>query len=178
MGRPYDHRVRAFPFLITVSLLACGDLAGAPDAGDAATHDASEGGSPFADAAPPIVDCTDASDYIEAVGDAGAFVLTTGCGDAATPTATISGCSDKVECLYVSGCGGDSIVLASLDGWTPGASHGTSALVALGDASAIDYYGWIAISAWPDAGGIVPGAFSVGSQDAGTFSGSFCVTRR
>ena len=157
---------------------ACGNVASAPDGGDAAAFDATSDGSPFADAAVPVVDCTDASDYVEAVGDAGAFVLTAGCGDAATPTATIAGCSDKVYCLYVSACGSSSIVLASIDGWTPGSAHGTTATVSFGDASAIDYYGWIIISAWPDAGGVVPGVFGVGSQDAGTLNGAFCVTRR
>ena len=46
------------------------------------------------------------------------------------------------------------------------------------DAGALAYYGWMAISAWPDAGGVVPGAYAVGSQDAGALGGAFCVTRR
>jgi len=177
---------RTSRYVMLACACACGDVATAADAGDAAAFDAtSEGaidagdGSPFADATPPVVDCSDASDYVEAVGDAGAFVLTAGCGYAATPTATIAGCSDKVQCLYVSGCGGGgSIVLASIDGWTPGSTHTTTAMVSFGDASALDYFGWIIISAWPDAGGVVPGAFGVGSQDAGTLNGVFCVTRR
>jgi hypothetical protein len=181
--------MRASRSLTVACLLACGDVADVEDAGDAAVRDATvldatadatsdaSDGAPFVDAPPPIVSCADASDYVEVDGDVGTFSFTAGCGDAATPTATIAGCSDKVECLYVSGCGGGSIVLSSIDGWPPGSKHGGVASLTLGDAGTVEYSGWIALTAWPDAGA-VPGAYAVSSQDAGAFGGTFCVTRR
>ena len=151
-------------------------------AADASVVTDGGGGTTDADAEGAGVQCTDGNYFVQVIDDAGTQTLSTGCGDADIPSAFLGGCGDKLMCMYVVACGGGSIQLASIGGWSPG-SHTVVASYAVGDASAntyggTNYGGTITLSDWPDAGGLVAGEYSANSQSAGSISGTFCVVRR
>ena len=164
-------------------------LDAASDDDASSSHDASPGDGALAapdtsndassDAQEASIHCTDGDYFVQVTDDEGVHTLSSGCGEAGAPTASMGGCGDKLICLFVVACGGGSIQLTSEFGSSPG-SHGVVASYERADASAplASYSGTIVVADWPDAGGTVGGEYSVQSQDAGSLTGAFCVLRR